>query len=170
MNSIKEIWKEIDIPGYFISNLGRLRGRSGKVLNLYINHEGYYAICLRFGGKNSKAKALKIHREVAKAFIPNPNNLRVVNHKDGNKLNNCVNNLEWCTDSENTIHAYKTGLIKAQRGCNKIGSKLTEKEVIWIRKHYIPKDPNFGCRALAKKFNMKHSNISRLIHKLKYKD
>ena len=167
---MEEIWKEASIKGYYISNLGRLKGRSGKILNLYINHEGYYTICLKLAGRYSKSKSIKIHREVAKAFIPNPNNLRVVNHKDGNKLNNIITNLEWCTDSENTIHAYKTGLAKAKRGCDNIGSKLTKDEVIWIRNHYIPKDPEFGCRALARKFNTKHSNISRLIHKIKYKD
>ena len=168
---MEEIWKETSISGYYISNLGRIRGRSGKIMKLYKNNKNpYLHICVPIAGRNSKQKILKVHREVAKAFIPNPNNYPVVNHLDGNKLNNIVTNLEWCTDSENSIHAYKTGLAKAKKGCNNIGSKLTENDVEWIRAHYIPKDPEFGCRALAKKFNMKHSNISRLINKKKYKD
>lgn len=169
---MEEIWKETDVKGYFVSNLGRLKGRTGKIMKAHIATKGnpYLSVCIKLKGRNSKSKTLKIHREVAKAFIPNPNNLRVVNHIDGNKLNNNVNNLEWCTDQENVIHAYKTGLAKGVKGCNNVGSKLTEDDVKWIREHYIPKDPKFGCRALAKKFNMKHSNISRLINKKKYKD
>lgn len=169
---MKEIWKETSVEGYFISNLGRLKGRTGKIMKARVASKGnaYLSVCIKLQGRNSKSKTLKIHREVAKAFIPNPNNLRVVNHIDGNKLNNNVNNLEWCTDSENVIHAYKTGLAKAKRGCDNIGSKLTRDDVIWIRNNYIPRDPEFGCRALARKFNMKHSNMSRLINKIKYKD
>lgn len=70
---------------------------------------GYYIVTL-CKGKERKTK--KIHRLVAEAFIPNVENKLQVNHIDGNKLNNNVKNLEWCTDSENMIHAYKTGLMK----------------------------------------------------------
>ncbi len=59
---------------------------------------------------NHKRKYYLIHRLVAQAFIPNPNNYGDVNHKDGNKLNNNVDNLEWCTRSDNLIHAYNNGL------------------------------------------------------------
>ena len=67
----------------------------------------YYYVCL---SKNGVKKNHKIHRLVAEAFIPNPNNLPIVNHKDENKENNCVNNLEWVTQGENNKHAYKIGL------------------------------------------------------------
>ena len=56
-------------------------------------------------------KRERLHRLIAKAFIPNPNNCEFVNHKDGNKANNCIDNLEWCNTSQNTKHAYDTGLI-----------------------------------------------------------
>lgn len=114
---MEEIWK--DIPGYEnkyqISNLGRVKSfenNKGKYRELIrkprINKQGYYYLGL---WKHSKAKTFKIHRLVAQIFIPNPENKICVNHKDGNKLNNNVNNLEWVTYSENTIHAINTGLI-----------------------------------------------------------
>lgn len=166
---MQEIWKESSVPGYFISNLGRVQGRSGKIMKSYISNN-YLQIVVRLKGKNSKSKVLKIHREVAKAFIPNPNNLPQVNHKDGNKTNNCVSNLEWCTNKENTMHAFKTGLAKNPGGCDTSTHKLTEADIIWIRQHYIPKDSEFGCRNLSKKFNISHSRISEIVRGFAYKD
>lgn len=95
---------------------------SGKVYNNFTGEEmkqkntlGYNAVALRvFDGKKSIQKLFKIHRLVAKYFIPNPNNLPMVNHKDGNKTNNNKSNLEWCTNRENTIHAYRTQLNKTE--------------------------------------------------------
>lgn len=101
-----EIWK--DIPGYEnkyqVSNLGNVRSlnykRSGNTQLLKLNKttKGYPDITL---SKNSKVKTHMIHRLVANAFIPNPNNLPEVNHIDENKNNNCVDNLEWVTSKEN---------------------------------------------------------------------
>ena len=68
-------------------------------------------------------KMLKVHRVVAEAFIPNPNNKPQVNHKDGNKLNNDVSNLEWVTASENGLHSYKLGLSKKEHLLNRVGDK-----------------------------------------------
>ena len=74
----------------------------------YINkHNGYVYIFLM---KDNKRKNFRLHKLVAQTFIPNPNNLSQINHKDGNKQNNCVDNLEWCTCKENIQHAYKLGL------------------------------------------------------------
>ena len=110
----KEIWK--DIQGYEglyqISNLGRIKSLermiitsnnitkkiSEKILKPCLRKNGYYSIVLQ---KNNKSKYYTIHRLVAKEFIPNPNNLPQVNHKDENKTNNNVNNLEWCTSKYN---------------------------------------------------------------------
>lgn len=93
---------------------------SGKVYNNFTGVEmkqkntlGYKAVALRiYNGEKSQQLLYKIHRLVAKYFIPNPKKLDIVNHKDGNKENNDVSNLEWCTNKENTIHAYRTQLNK----------------------------------------------------------
>lgn len=79
----------------------------GCLMKTGINNSGYE---LAYLCKNSKRKALTVHRLVAKAFIPNPSDLPEVNHKDGDKLNNRVSNLEWSSISDNRKHAYDTGL------------------------------------------------------------
>ena len=111
----KEIWKRIEnYPDYFVSNFGRIKSyRWGKRTSILIpmrTPEGYVAIYFYKDG--CKRKSIKIHRLVAKVFIPNPENKRCVNHKDGNKSNNHIENLEWMTKSEDLKHAYKTGLKK----------------------------------------------------------
>ena len=110
----KEVWKTIkEYPNYMISNLGNIKSinyhRMGKeqLLKQNVNGRGYKYI--NISNKNKYVNLL-IHREVAKAFLSNDNNYTDINHKDGNKLNNNVNNLEWCTRSENILHAYKNNL------------------------------------------------------------
>ena len=106
----KEIWR--DVNGYEnlyeVSNLGNVR-RKGKRKNLYKSLRNYYVVKL---SKNNIKKCYSIHRLVAQAFIPNLYNKKQINHIDGDKLNNNVNNLEWVTQSENTKHAYKLKLLK----------------------------------------------------------
>ena len=106
---MKEIFKEIWRPVkgfeglYEVSNCGRVkrlisRGKTvNKILKQWIRNV-YYAVALR---KDKKTKVYSVHRLVAEAFIPNPDNLPCVNHKDENKVNNCVDNLEWCTNKYN---------------------------------------------------------------------
>jgi len=86
---------------------------------------------------NSKSKLLSIHRLVAIAFIPNPENKPEVNHKDWNKLNNNLDNIEWCTRSENSIHAYKMWL----RETNNFKVKHPSKWKLW-KNHFLSKKVN----------------------------
>lgn len=167
---MEEVWKEASVSRYFISNLGRIKGRSGKILKVYLSGEKnpYLHICVYPNGRGFKPKLLKIHQEVAKAFIPNPNNLTIINHKDGNKLNNIVTNLEWCTQQENVKHAFDTGLIVQKKGFESPFHKLTIKDVEYIRKHYIPGDSEFGSRALGRKFNIEHSIILDIVKNKRY--
>lgn len=106
-----EEWKTIEgYEDYWISNLGNVKSfKNGKeqILKPFKNN-GYLAIDLR---KNKNRKCFKIHRLVASAFIPNPNNLQQVNHKDENTYNNCVNNLEWCTHTYNNNYGTRNKRI-----------------------------------------------------------
>lgn len=114
---MKEIWK--DIVGYErlyqISNLGRVKSlnyngtKKEKVLKPTLNDNGYYVVYLY---KNKRRKTIRVHRLVAETFISNSKNKPQVNHKDGNKQNNGVENLEWCTNQDNVRHAVKNGLCK----------------------------------------------------------
>lgn len=113
---MEEIWKDVkNYEGaYMVSNLGRIKslprkGTKGNILNPSRNNKGYCTVELTFKGKN---RSTFVHRVVAENFIPNLKNLPEVNHIDGNKLNNNVENLEWVTKGQNQIHAYKTGLRK----------------------------------------------------------
>lgn len=108
---MQEIWRDIkNYEGlYQISSLGNVKSlRNNKILKPGIRNE-YYIVSLCKGGKQ---KSKTIHRLVAKTFIPNPKNKEQVNHIDGNKLNNRIENLEWCTNQENIIHSWKNGLSK----------------------------------------------------------
>lgn len=117
-------WKQycVDEPAKVIEGYNNkyIVTSSGKVFNNFTGKElkpkivlgGYKAIALRvYENNKSRQTGYKIHRLVAEAFIPNPKKLPVVNHIDGNKLNNDVSNLEWCTFKDNTLHAIRTGLI-----------------------------------------------------------
>ena len=103
--SEEEVWKIIEkYPNYMISNLGKIKSlnykRTGKeqILKQSINGRGYYYVLISI---NNKYKNILIHKAVAEAFLENDNNYSDVNHIDGNKLNNCIANLEFCTRSEN---------------------------------------------------------------------
>ena len=97
-----ETWKKIEgFEDYLVSDKGRVKRL--KVLTLNVGNSGYKTANIRGNTKT-------VHRLVASAFIPNPKNKRCVNHIDGNKLNNNVNNLQWVTHKENTQHAIKKGL------------------------------------------------------------
>ena len=144
----KEIWKTLsESDNYLISNTGKIKSlnykRTGieKELKQNINSRGYPYV---FISKNSKYKNILIHQAVAKAFIPNPNNLPQVNHIDGNKTNNKVENLEWCNNRENIKHAYKNGLRGKQVG--NTYKKRCELAIEYIEEHTT--DHRYSCRSL----------------------
>ena len=107
----KEIWKTIEnFPNYEVSNFGNVRNKkNGRLLKQTIGREGRYLSV--YLSNNGKENTQRVHRLVAETFLGKHPNL-IVNHIDGNKTNNRVDNLEWCTVKENNIHAIKTGLNK----------------------------------------------------------
>lgn len=130
---MKEIWKDIyfvengityDYRGlYQVSNLGRIKSywfEKEKILVNLKNKYGYLKVCLC---KEGKKKQFFIHRLVAQMFIPNSDNKPFINHKNGNKEENKIDNLEWCTYKENNAHAYKTGLNRGLKGKDNVCSK-----------------------------------------------
>ena len=165
-----EIYKQYKNTNYEISNIGNLRNKKTKrILKLHINKQGYYCVVVSFGSRKNK-KCFKIHRLVAETFIKKINGKLIVNHIDGNKLNNDKNNLEWCTNKENYHHSVKIGLIDIikRKNCNKDKIKLNTEDIFFIRQKYIPKCKKYGCRALSKKFNVSHTTISRVINNNNY--
>jgi len=108
---------------------------------------------------NKTQKTLLIHRLVALAFIPNPHNKPCVNHKDGNKLNNNIGNLEWNTHSENTKHACENKLILPTHGEISGMSKLTNSQVLEIRKI----GRNMTQKELGEIYDVRPQTISKII-------
>lgn len=103
----REKWITVsDFPRYAVSNLGNVRGVKGEKLKLTPDRYGYICVCLYKEGGKGKQKRARVHRLVAKAFIPNPNKKPYINHKDGVRSNNIVENLEWATNSDNQKHRF----------------------------------------------------------------
>jgi len=160
---MEEIWKDIkDYEGlYQVSNFGRVKSIY-RIRIQHINEFGYYRIVL---SKNSKLKTFSTHRLIAEVFLENPNNLPEINHKDGNKQNNCVSNLEWCTSSYNQIHAFKTGLQIPQCGIQRYNAKLTETQILEIRQL---KDKHTQTE-IGKMYGISFQHVSDIQNKKKWK-
>lgn len=129
-----EEWKKIPETNnrYEISNLGNVRNsKSHIVLKQIKSKSGYMNIRVHLGSRD-KTYTFTVHRLVANAFIPNLNNSPEVNHKDGNKHNNCVSNLEWCTKSENEKHAHRTGLKDGRKAIERLAA-LNSKSVAQLK-------------------------------------
>ena len=146
---------------FIVYNTGEIYNINGKKKNYYLDKDGYPYIQCKVKGIR---KNHKIHRLVAKLFIPNPDNKPEVNHDDGNKLNFHVNNLGWSTKSENIQHAIRLKLLTncTLKGENHNTSKITFKEVLEIRKRYSSRD--ISMRTLAYDFNCSVGSISDIIN------
>lgn len=171
-----EVWKKIegyeDI--YEISNYGRIKSLSRlvnnhsgfkkllkeKYLKNHISKTGYFVVDLK---NNNVRKTFKVHRLIAIHFIEKVIDKNYINHIDGNKLNNEISNLEWCTIKENNYHAKKIGL-KNDCGVNNSKSKLKIEDVFYIR------NSNLKLKELALMFNMCESGISKIKLFKTYKD
>jgi hypothetical protein len=160
-----------DIKGfeglYAITDDGRVwsypkRGgtKNGKWLKFFIDNGGYKNYVF---SRKTKRTSHKCHRLIAKAFIPNPNNLPEINHKNCNKLDNRIPNLEWCSKLDNMRHAYKNKLIPIIFGKRHGMSKMDNDKIIEIRKRY---DTGlFSQRKLASMFGLAQSSIGSILRK-----
>ena len=146
---MKEKWKNISgFSNYQVSNLGNIKSKkTDHILKQQLNEKKYCVITLF--DDNRKKRTLRVHRLVANAFIENSNNLPQINHKDGNKQNNYINNLEWCNNSYNQKEAYRIGLKKTKPI---IQLELNNKVI----KEYK------NCADASKQLNLKASSIYRV--------
>lgn len=171
-----EEWR--DIPGYEglyqASTYGRIKSYSRtwlsgrwvyrtipeRVMNPSVDRKGYYIIGLRRDGKQKMSKA---HRLVAMTFIPNPDNKPQVNHKDTNKKNNYVDNLEWATNGENMQHAHDNKLMNLRVGEKHPQAKLNNKQVLEIL------NINRPHHEIAKLFGVSRATIQRIKKQIGWK-
>lgn len=137
---------------------GGIRKTPSLLIKGSISKNGYLGVALR---KSGIVKYFSIHRLVALTLIPNPENKPYVNHKDGNKLNNRVDNLEWSTCQENTKHAWDNGLCTIPLGELNNSSKLTESQVLEIRK-LKGLDTHLS---ISKKYGVSQATISNILNR-----
>lgn len=116
---------------YEVSNLGRIKSnvRHGTIKKQTKVHNGYLTVTLH---KNGTAKRIKVHRLVAQAFIPNPDGLATVNHKDENKSNNKVENLEWMSQHDNNNHGTRNARIQSTTGHSVVGTNIHDGSKIYF--------------------------------------
>jgi hypothetical protein len=175
LNFDEEVWKDVNgyegyyqisshgnvksIDRYVKHNHDRLRIQKGRTIKQALNQDKYYCFSL---SKDGNSKIVLTHRIVAKMFIENLNNYKIVNHKDGNKLNCNYWNLEWCTTQENTEHARINDLVPF--GEKHGMSKLTDIQVNEIREKYKPNGV-YSSYKLAKEYKVSRTLINLVVSK-----
>lgn len=167
--NIEEIWK--DVVGYEglyeVSNLGRIKTNHGRkpFLDTDVFHpKGYRYVALT---KNKIRRSHSVHKVVASSFLPNPNNYIEINHKDGVKNNNISSNLEWCDRSWNVVHSFVTGLNKPKKGSDHYLTKLTDSDVIEIRRLHKEKFGNYT--EIGRIFGVTHSHVGFIVRRESWK-
>ena len=158
----EEVWKPISgFEGlYEVSNFGRVRRIDCdpyRYLKFGYAGRGYSQVHLY--GLLGKKRDAYVHRLVAEAFLENPRNCEQVNHIDGNKKNNHVSNLEWCTNQENQIHAIKLGLRVSLKGQDNPAAKLTEEQVLDLIHDLLNHVP---YSQICKKYNCSKSTVAAI--------
>ena len=163
--------KDID-EAYAISDDGRVWSRkTSRWLKPADNGKGYLFVHLYNGGQSTRHY---IHRLVAQAYLENPDNLPQVNHKDGDKQNNSLQNLEWCDIKQNMRHAWDNGLclvwdkqVASVKKYNRTKRKLTDDQVLRVKALY--NDGN-SMRFIAREYGIHNGTVSQIINGKSYKD
>lgn len=174
----QETWKEVDGYNgiYLVSNLGRVKSidhyirnkhdsrslKKGRILKQSMSVKGYLQVSL---SKNTKRFSTGAHRLVALHFIPNPQNKPQVNHINGIKHDNRMQNLEWCTNSENQIHAVKNKLTNPNYCEKHHNSKLTNEQVKTARRMH---ELGWSNIILSKHYNITATAMSNILRKKTY--
>ncbi|EOQ01012.1 NUMOD4 domain-containing protein [Bacillus cereus] len=175
-----EEWKSIEgFEGYEVSNLGQVRSidrvtqrvRYGKPYSVRMKGRILkqtkatdYPMVTLCKGEGEYKHPKSVHSLVASAFIDNPDGLPVVNHKDLDRFNNHVDNLEWTTFGGNTQHAVDNGVQLGVKGERHYATKLTDEDVRWIREVAKENGGTLTRSELAERFNMKPSSIGNVIN------
>lgn len=160
----QEIWKPCNLyENYLISNFGNIKHiKRNKNLKYSLSNykgNGYPQVKIYLG---SKLTCVKIHKLVMLSFkLEEHFDGAVVNHIDGNKLNNNLDNLEWCTASENQKHAYKNNLLNIKKGTDHNKTKLNANQVKEIRTSY--KKNELSMKEMSKKYNISYENIRAIV-------
>lgn len=171
MNMTEEIWKPFYVNDYgyiSVSNFGNVRNKSGKDLYKRLGKDNYLWVKVSLSHSKIKRKngekyfyQQKIHRLVAMSFLDNPNNYPEVNHLDGNKSNNGVKNLEWCTHKQNIEHAVRNNLTKIKlTGSKNPRAILIETDIPEIFRLY---KNGTQIASIARKYNVGWSTIQHVI-------
>lgn len=164
---VKELWKPLlEYKGVEVSSIGRIRkaankSRKERILTEFPkDRDGYYRCSVQ--KLDGTWTSQPVHKLVAKAFIPRTENKDVVNHIDGNRTNNRIENLEWVTPKENVIHSFKFGSRKI---CKQVPKRtiLTDFQVSQIRKLR----ELYTVNQIAKLFNIEYQSLKNIIHKKK---
>lgn len=153
-------------PDYYITDNGDVysrRTKSGRIKKLKPAKNGPGYLCVNIVDGNKKAHAKKIHRAVAEIFVPNPENKKQVNHINGNKLDNRVVNLEWCTHGENIHHAYMMGLNNGKRG--RVGKESGNARLIYAIKDGRVVMEFYGTPEAERKTGINASTIRNCLYK-----
>lgn len=153
--------------GYLISSdngqvYSNVKGKNMYPLKTFTKPDGYLAVSLWDSSQrgSKQRKTFLVHRLVAETFIPNPENKPTVNHIDGNKTNNCINNLEWATSHEQSVHSFANGLNYARKGEEANRAILTWNDVHFIRNNY----PTYSVAELANKYNITKECIYAILY------
>lgn len=150
---------------YYATEDGRIySGKRNKYLATRRSNRGYLLVNLSIDGER---RTFSVHTLIAKAYIPNPNNLPQVNHIDGNKENNSVDNLEWCTASENCVHALSEELRIPAKGKSTSNGRFEDEDIIMIRELYSSKQKT--QYELAKMYGVTRSAIQQILNRTTYK-
>lgn len=162
---MEKIWKTIPkYSRYKASSDGEIYtpnwkgGKTGKVMKPAVDSNGYMRTMLV--DDEGRTRTIKVHRIIAQTFIENPDELKEVNHLNGNKADNRVENLDWVSHQQNIRHSFDNGL-QNNRGINNPFSKLTERDVLEIRAKFKPRI--YGRKELALEYNVKQTTIKDVI-------